>query len=323
MKYSTALALLGVAQAHTGYKTPSKAVLIIEGLLKGALDYEFSGDIESCITDADKVVADAETAIADFEAGGILNIIKAIEEIATLSKDAEAAVKDCKVIEADFVKLEQMMAPFMNPSDFVYHIGQDIVLNEVNIMMEVKNSMNSWTAGNWFYFGEYIGEALAQVFIGKPVINNMFAPENFAKLPKANLVENFLKTISDKQAVTGAITWDQCDDDFGDFTFDPSTTTWTPSTITKGISAKLNLGGIVANTIEVTDLKFHANWNGSSIYDQDFNQDNTYDSTYAYTVGWDIPSYTPSGHYDLTFTGVGNDAGSAGNVLCINAHIDL
>jgi len=127
MKYST-LALVGATQA-----APTPAELIVEGIMKGALDYTMPA-VGDCIKDADVVVADAKTAIADFEAGGLEMIIAGIQEVGKLVNDAKASVGDCEGIEADWETLEKEMAPFMNPTDFVYHVEQDIVLNEVNII---------------------------------------------------------------------------------------------------------------------------------------------------------------------------------------------
>ena len=53
------------------------------------------------------------------------------------------------------------------------------------------------------------------------------------------------------------------------FTFDESSTTTTPSPITKGSTINLNLAGIVSNNIEVTNVHIHVDWNKSTLYDQD------------------------------------------------------
>ena len=45
-----------------------------------------------------------------------------------------------------------------------------------------------------------------------------------------------------------------------------------------------------------------------------------YDSTYQYSAGWDVPSYAPSGHYDVKITGLDP---SKKTDLCVNASFDL
>ena len=135
----------------------------------------------------------------------------------------------------------------------------------------------------------------------------------FAKMDQASLVKSFLKNMN--KNVEAAPVWGQCADDLGAFTFDEASTTYAPAEIVKGIHADLNLAGIVSEPITVENLAFHADWNGSPIYDVNFVDGSTYDSTYAFTVGWEIPSYTPSGDYAMTFTGKGSGA----DVLCITA----
>ena len=75
--------------------------------------------------------------------------------------------------------------------------------------------------------------------------------------------------------------------------------------------------------IEVTNIHVHVDWNGATLYDQDLKQDNKYDSSYAYTVSWLVPSFAPSGLYDVTLTGTGNYSGDNGKVLCVNAKMTL
>ena len=150
---------------------------------------------------------------------------------------------------------------------------------------------------------------------------DVFGIHNFKNLAQTLIRSSHLK--SDKVAATGVVTWTQCADQAGDFQFDESSTTYSPNPIVKGTDLKLNLDGIVSDPMEITNIHVHVDWNGSTLYDEDLPQDNKYDSTYAYTVGWNVPSYAPSGHYDVTITGTGNAEGVTGTVMCVNAQMDL
>ena len=141
-----------------------------------------------------------------------------------------------------------------------------------------------------------------------------------------NLVQALMtREVSDSTlTATGIVSWKQCNDDAGVFMFDDSTTSVDPTPVHKNVDVKLNLGGIVSDPMTITNIHVHVKWAGVNLYDEDIPQNNTYDSAYKYTVGWNVPSFAPSGHYDVTMTGTGN-AGSVhgGLVMCVNAQFDL
>ena len=152
---------------------------------------------------------------------------------------------------------------------------------------------------------------------------DLFTPKNFLNMPAGFLVKNAIKGYNSENG-TGDVTYSQCDDDANIFTFDGDSTSNTPNPVVKGSHVDFNLFGIVSDSMEVTNLHVHVDWNGATLYDEDHEQDNKYDSNYQFSLGWDVPSYAPSGHYDVHITGTGNAAGvSGGKVLCVEAQMDL
>ena len=93
----------------------------------------------------------------------------------------------------------------------------------------------------------------------------MFAPNNWTNIMKMIINQDFTQQVG-----AGQITWTQCDDDAGVFIFDEDSTSVTPNPVTKGQHASLNLGGLVQDTLEITNIHFHADWKGTGVYDQDF-----------------------------------------------------
>merc|ERR1712195_20487 len=144
----------------------------------------------------------------------------------------------------------------------------------------------------------------------------LFAPANFAK---NNLIKELMMSKVANFKGTGDVTYSQCDDDVGSFTFDADNTNNKPAPAVKGSDVALNLAGIVSDTIEVTNVHIHVDWNGSTLYDEDHAQDNTYDSSYNYSLKWAIPSYAPSGAYAVVVKGTG----AQGVNLCIGANFTL
>ena len=95
----------------------------------------------------------------------------------------------------------------------------------------------------------------------------------------------------------------------GAFTFDEDNTKVTPYPVKKGDTILFHLVGIVSDTITVTNVHVHVDWNKSTLWDEDHKQNNTYDSDYSYDLSWLVPSYAPSGDYDIHLKGTGTDQG--------------
>ena len=148
----------------------------------------------------------------------------------------------------------------------------------------------------------------------------LFNPDNFAK---NGLVAKLMASTSSNLTANGDVTYGQCDDDAGVFTFDKDNTSNVPAPAVKGSDVTLNLAGVVSDTMEVTNVHVHVDWNGSTLYDEDHAQDNTYNSAYNYKLSWSIPSYAPSGAYVIKVTGTGNTSAGPGTVMCISANMTL
>ena len=144
----------------------------------------------------------------------------------------------------------------------------------------------------------------------------------FSHFKVKNLVKMLLTQRRDAP-LTGGVAWSQCEDDFGVFQFDESSTSYSPDPMTKGVSATPNLAGVLQDTIHVENMHMHADWNGSPLYDQDFKDGSDYDSNWTQSVGWDIPGFAPSGAYHITFKGAGSYMGADGTVFCIAADLSL
>ena len=153
---------------------------------------------------------------------------------------------------------------------------------------------------------------------------DLFNPGNFANMGQHSLVKQMLDTTSlivvDDNLKTGEVTYAQCDDDTGSFTLDTDSTSNTPDPVTKGQDVALNLVGIVSDPIEVKNVHIHVDWNKTPLYDEDNKQDNKYSDDYQYSLKWNVPSFAPSGDYDITVTGLDDDQKK---LLCVNAKMTL
>ena len=123
---------------------------------------------------------------------------------------------------------------------------------------------------------------------------------------------------------TGVVTYQQCDDDAKVFSLDLSSTNTTPSPINKGDDITFNLVGVVSEQMTLKNVHIHVDWNSSPLYDEDDPGTNVYDSDVEYNLGWSVPSFAPSGHYDVYVTGTGDAKSLTGaKIMCIYAQMDL
>ena len=150
---------------------------------------------------------------------------------------------------------------------------------------------------------------------------DLFKLENFFNMKTQNLAQSLIKSVG-YIGVNGLgdVTYEQCDDDVGDFTLDPSATRNEPNPVVKNADVKFILDGILSNPVHLDNVHIHVDWNGSSLYDEDNKEDNDYTDEVEVELSWNVPSFAPSGHYDVTITGTGKENE---NVLCVKAQMDL
>ena len=126
----------------------------------------------------------------------------------------------------------------------------------------------------------------------------------------------------------GHVTWTECEAAVkDDFVPDFSLTYAQPDPAVKGGNVGLNLGGIFNMDTTVTNARIDVLWAGSPLHREDHPLSEVVPANgpFAYTLGWYIPPFAPSGHYEVTITINGTTAGSptAQPVGCLNADFDL
>merc|ERR1711935_790334 len=139
---------------------------IVEGILKGALDAENMTDITTCITDMDKVFAQTEQAVKDFEAGGASNILSGLKELGGVLQAVDVDMKDCSKAKEDWPRLEALAKVFQSPKEFAFHVGKDIMVNGKDIFNEIEASVADYKAEEWEQFGVEVGTAAAKTILG-------------------------------------------------------------------------------------------------------------------------------------------------------------
>ena len=71
-------------------------------------------------------------------------------------------------------------------------------------------------------------------------------------------------------------------------------------------------------------MHIHVDWNQSPLYDEDHEMDQSYDSDLTYNLGWNMPSFSPAGFYNVTIIATGESEEKADQkVMCVLAWMDL
>ena len=71
-------------------------------------------------------------------------------------------------------------------------------------------------------------------------------------------------------------------------------------------------------------MHIHVEWNQSPLYDEDHEMDQSYDSDLTYNLGWNMPSFSPAGFYNVTIVATGDSADKTNaKVMCVLAWMDL
>ena len=135
------------------------------GLLKGAIEAEVP-DVMTCIQDAETLVSEVQVVYNDFKQETISSVSDGIKEIGTMVGQVASDFSTCSSGVHGIENLIHMAENFANPWSFAYHIGKDLLVNGVQIFHEVDDAIAQYESGNWNSFGEDIGKALSQVFVG-------------------------------------------------------------------------------------------------------------------------------------------------------------
>jgi hypothetical protein len=122
-------------------KYVTEAAQIATGLLKGALKYEFKGDITKCMHDGTMVYSDAKAVVADIEEKSLAGVIKAAKDIFMTVKEVKLATSDCSGILENWGNLETIAWIMANPVSLTYEVEKHMIFNGVDIYDRLHDSV--------------------------------------------------------------------------------------------------------------------------------------------------------------------------------------
>jgi len=163
-----------VTQAHvrTIYKPVEIVSINVDGVLK-TLDGVLNGlavgahveDVATCVKNAVTVGEDFEQAIADFVTEDATKVKEGIRLIGEALQVLPDAMTECQAAVSEVQKIVALLKTFTSPMSFVYHVGKNLIINGVEIFNEVNSSYKAYQTADFYNFGYYLGEALAQLLL--------------------------------------------------------------------------------------------------------------------------------------------------------------
>ena len=148
---------------------------------------------------------------------------------------------------------------------------------------------------------------------------NTFRPENWANIYKAMLTEEWSMTPAPG---AGTVTWSQCPDQAGVWTFDTKDSTYSPNPFKKGNTVSFNLVGTESQPIHIDKYSVKVSL-GSKVIDTLTFPGGDFTNTWAFSLSEKLPIIAPSGHYTINAVGTGSTGGVSGTVMCGQAQFDL
>ena len=140
--------------------TGGNVVEIIAGIMDGVIHKDDLAELQQCMTGADSLTDEFETAVADFEQGGISGITGGIMEISTIFNELPQDLGNCVSIQDDLSKLGDQLKIFLQPTLLIKTVSYNLVWYFSEINGDISAALADYNNQDFFGFGEQLGEAL-------------------------------------------------------------------------------------------------------------------------------------------------------------------
>ncbi|CDW75594.1 UNKNOWN [Stylonychia lemnae] len=139
----------------------------VEGFIYGVVKQE-SSNLDTCITDVENIAHNVEISVNEFKKENFDGIKAGLLDLGNAVKLIPTAVSQCKAIEQDLSAVAKMAEVFSNPFSLIYHVGKNLVINGIDIFEKIAKALIAYGEADYFSFGTYVGEAMAEVFLKAP-----------------------------------------------------------------------------------------------------------------------------------------------------------
>ena len=130
------------------------------GVIDGIVNADHINYLRNCIGDSEELVVDMENAIADFYSGTFWGISAGILDIKQFISDFTPEIHDCGNIPTDFKRLGEFFSVFGNTTLLTERVTYNVLWYYSDIVTDYNAAMAFYAQGDFFNFGEKLGEAL-------------------------------------------------------------------------------------------------------------------------------------------------------------------
>ena len=165
MKVLSSLAVM--AGAQYGIEV-AQVEELLGGLIFGLIEKDDLKEIETCMTDTDKVVEQVNEAVGDLMKEDVKDIINGVQILATIAAELPEDVKDCKGMEADATKLSNWAKGLAaDPAKTASMVATNVIKNFSGILDDINKSSSDISSGDYYTAGTDIADVVVLV-VGKP-----------------------------------------------------------------------------------------------------------------------------------------------------------
>ena len=137
-----------------------EAIATLAGFMTAIVQKDNLKEIQTCAVDGDTLVSDVENMIADVESLSFSGFFKAIEMTGKIYGEAPYILRECKNIQDDLNTLKTQAAIFTDIPKLTERITKNYVWHYTEIMTAIHTANTEAAEGDYFGFGENIGDAV-------------------------------------------------------------------------------------------------------------------------------------------------------------------
>lgn len=144
--------------------TSNESTEIILGLAEGFLSEK--SELKDCIKNTKDEWVDVKSAVKHLKKRTAPDVAVGLRKLSDALNNFPIVLQECKALVADVKRVVMALRAMRSPSQFVYKVGKDLILNHAEIYNEITAAMKDHAAGKFEDFGIQIGRALHKILVG-------------------------------------------------------------------------------------------------------------------------------------------------------------
>ncbi len=136
------------------------AIAALAGFMTAVVKIDNLKEIQSCAVDGDLLVTDVENLVSDIESLSFSGFLKAIETTGKIYGEAPLILRECENLQDDLAVIKTQAAIFLNLGELTQRITKNYVWHYTEIMTAINTANTDAAAGDYFGFGENLGDAV-------------------------------------------------------------------------------------------------------------------------------------------------------------------